>query len=477
MRENIVYVAMKILLVIPPSPQKERWEKFRNVIQPYLPLGLAYIAATVKKEGHDVEVIDAPALSYSLENIRNKISNFSPDVVGQQMVFSNVDECYKVAALSKKIKPDVKVVLGGPHATLYPDKLIKNKDIDFVVCGEGEIVMRDLLVCLENGFDFSHVAGLVWKDGESVIKNSAQAFISDLDALPLPALHLFPVKKYRASSHLPGSRVFSMIASRGCPFRCAFCWSPRAFGKNYRRRKPDKVVEEMRVLKEQYRADSIRFWDDSFTANKKWVNTFCDLLIKSNLNIRWFCLTRVDLVDSALLKKMKDAGCCQIFYGIESGVQRILDLINKDITLDQAKIAVRVTKAAGIETTCSYMIGLPGETRDDTEQTMNFAIQLDSDYVQFNLVIPHMSGEEFCDLADNYGTVLKDVTSASFFNHPAYLPHGRTSEELKGSVKKAFRKFYLRPSYLLRRFYKMRGLPLRKYGILFSTGLKVLFWK
>ncbi len=468
---------MKVLLVIPPSSAKVRWGKFKTVIQPYLPLGLAYIAAIMEKEGHTVKVIDAPAMRYNFEDIESIIRDFSPDIVGQQTVFSNLEECYQVAKIAKTVNPKIKVILGGPHTTIYPDKSIKVNEVDFIVYSEGELTIKGLLDSLENGADFSKVHGLIWKDGETAIKNNAQSFIKDLDTLPLPARHLFPIETYPASSHLRGSRTLSMIASRGCPFHCVFCWVSKSFGRSIRYRNPQLVVEEMRILKEQYGADSIRFWDDSFTANRKWVNALCELLIAENLNIPWHCLSRVDMVDLDLLKKMKEAGCYHIFYGIESGVQRILDLIKKDITLEQARQAIKLTKKVGIETTCSYMLALPTETKEDSEQTINFAIELDSDYVQFNLIIPHISGEEFYNLAIEHGTILKDVNHATFFDNPVYLPYGRTKEELKNTIKKAFRKYYMRPSYILRRVYKLRGLSLRKYFILIWTGLKVLFWR
>lgn len=468
---------MKILLVIPPSSTKVRWGKFKNAIQPYLPLGLAYIAAVIEKEGHEVKVIDAPAMRYYFKDIERMIREFSPDVVGQQTVFSNLDECYQVAKIAKAINPRIKVVLGGPHTTIYPDKSINVTEIDFIAPGEGELIIKGLLDSLENGADFSKVPGLIWKDGKTVIKNNSQPFIKDLDILPFPARNLFPMKMYPASSHLRGSKILSMVASRGCPFQCTFCWVSKSFGRTIRYRNPKQVVEEMRILKEQYGADSIRFWDDSFTASRKWVNDFCDVLIAENLNIPWCCLSRVDRVNQELLRKMKAAGCYCIFYGIESGVQRILDLLRKGITLEQARQAIKLARAVGIETSCSYMLALPTETREDSEQTINFAIELDSDYAQFNLVIPHISGEEFSNLAVKYGTLLEGTDHATFFDKPVYIPYGRTAEELKNTIKKSYKKYYLRPSRILRQLYKLRSLPLHKFLILIWTGLKVLFWR
>ncbi|MBI4847814.1 MAG: radical SAM protein [Nitrospirae bacterium] len=468
---------MRVLLVVPPSSLEERWGKFDKAVQTYLPLGLAYIASIIEKEGHEVKAIDAVASKYSFGDIEEIIKIYSPDILGQQTVFSNLNDCYQTAKIAKNIKPDIKTVLGGAHTTMYPEESIKKDFIDFIVIGEGEFIVKKLLDCLENRGDLAAVPGIVWKTGDKIIRNEPPSPIKDLDSLPLPARHLFPIEKYSAASQLKGKRVMNMVVSRGCPFRCSFCWVPEAFGRNIRYRSPESVVREMKLLKEKYGADCIRFWDDSFSANRKWINQFCDLLITEDLNIPWSCFTRVDLVNLAVLKKMEASGCYQIFYGIESGVQRLLDIINKGTTLEQASNAVKLTKAAGIESFCSYMLALPGETQKDAEQTIEFAKKLNSDYVQFNLTIPHMAGEKFCDFAKEHGTVLEDVNTATLFENPAYIPFGRTKEELKDTVKKAYKSYYLRPSYIIKRVYKIKDTPLRKVVVLFWTGLKVLLWR
>lgn len=469
---------MKILFIVPPSSLKERWGKFSSAVQTYLPLGLAYVAAVTEEEGYNVRVIDAVAMKYGFKDIEETIKKFSPDVIGQQTVFSNLESCHTVAKIAKSINPNVKVILGGAHVTMYPEETIKQKEIDFIIFGEGEKVIRDLLNSIKSRSEFSKVLGIIWKDGDRIVKNKPQSYIDNLDVLPFPARHLFPINKYQTTSQLKGKRTLSMIASRGCPFRCAYCWVPSSFGKILRYRSPIRVIEEIIILKEKYGADSIRFWDDSFTVNRRWINEFCDLLITKKLSIAWSCLTRVNLVEREILEKMREAGCYQIYYGIESGVQRILDLIGKDISIEQARRALKLTKKAGIESFCSYMLALPGETVNDAEQTINFAIELDSDYVQFNLTIPHISGHKFCNLAVKHGTVLQDeICHATLFDNPAYIPFGRTREELKESVKRAYKRFYLRPSYIFRRLYKLRGLSPRKYFILIWTGIKVLFWR
>lgn len=469
---------MRVLLVVPPDFSKKRLGKFSTAIQAYLPIGLAYIAAIIEREGYELKVVDALAMRYDFEDVRRIIKDFNPDVIGQQTFYSNLNSCCQVAKIAKEINPKVKVVLGGPYTTIYPDEAIKKKCVDFIIIGEGEVAIKNLLSSFKNGNNYYEVLGIIWKDGDKVVKNSPQPFIEDLDTLPLPARHLFPMERYRASAHLKGLRTTGMMVSRGCPFRCVFCWVPNSFGRKLRYHNSQKAIEEMKILKEHYGADCIRFWDDVFTANKRWVNEFCDLLIKENLNIPWLCLTRVDLVNPELLRKLKAAGCYQIFYGIESGSQRLLDLIQKGITLEKARYAVRITKESGIETFCAYMLALPSETKEEAEQTIKFALGLDSDYVQFNLTVPYWAGPKFHDLALQYGTTLEaNKGKSGFFENPTYVPFGRTPEELRKTLKQAYKKFYLRPSYILKRLYKIQELPMKKILILIWTWLKVFFWR
>ncbi len=460
---------MKILLVIPPNSQEERYGKFSSIGTLYPPLGLAYIAAVLEKNNFEVRVVDSEAMNYSYSDVEQIIKRFNPDVVGMSVYFNTINRCYKVAERIKKINPHIKIVLGGAQVTLDPN-LVKDKNIDFGIYGEGEISFRNLIKAIENHLTVSKVNGLIWKKANKIIINKPQRLVENLDELPMPARHLFPMSKYHSSANLRGKRTLNIMTSRGCPYKCTYCAGSLIFGGTYRYHSTDRVIEELKELKEKYGADDIQFYDETFTANKKRVIDLCNKIIKNKLNIEWSCFTRVNLVDPELLKKMKQAGCYQIFYGLESGVQRLLNLIKKGITLEQSRRAMKWTHEAGIETWVSFMMGLPTETKQESEQTIKFALEVDPNFVQFPITTPY-PGTEMYDLAKKNGKFLTDNWDDYTAWDVVFVSNGRTPEEIRETVSKAYRAFYLRPSYMIRRIKSVFKLPLTKIISLFKSAI------
>lgn len=467
---------MKILLIIPPFSEEERYGKLSAVGTLYPPLGLAYIAAVAEKLGHDVKVIESEAFGYSYEDIRQIFLDFDPEIVGMQTFLNTIDRCYKVAGMVKEAKPDVKVVLGGVQVTICPENSIKNKWIDFIVFGEGEIVFENLLVALEKGSNFHAVDGLIWKKNGQAITNKPQGLIPDLDTILLPALHLFPMNRYHSSSQLRGKRTMNIMSSRGCPYRCAYCTSHMTFGKTFRYHSAARVIQEIKRLVNEYGADGIQFYDETFTLHKKRIIELCDAFMTSKtVQVPWACFTRVNCVDEDLLNKMKEAGCYQIFYGVESGVQRLLDLIQKDITLEKTKKAFSLTRKTGIESLASLMVGFPTETIEEARKTIDFTIEIDPDYAQWQKVTP-FPGTKLYDIALKHGKLLtRDWTKFTAWNETVYLTDGWTKEDLLMMEKEAFRRFYLRPKYLIRWLLRAGKLPPNKIFNLLITGIKKFF--
>ncbi len=458
---------MKVLLIVPPNSQEERYGRFSEIGTLYPPLGLAYIAAVAEREA-EVRVIESEAMNYSYEDIIQLTKEFNPDLVGMQCYCTTINRCYKVAELIKNINPKIRIVLGGAQVTLEKESTINHKNIDFGIYGEGEFVFLDLIKALKSEKlksnkkpDFKKIQGLIWKNKGKIIINPKQDLIKNLDELPLPARHLFPMHKYHSSANLRGKHTLNLMTSRGCPFNCAYCAGSLIFGKTHRYHGTDRVIEELLELKNKYRADSIQFFDETFTANRQRVIELCDKMIEKKLNIEWSCFTRVNLVDKELLKKMKQAGCYLIFYGYESGNQRLLNLIRKGITLEQARNATKLTHEAGIESWGSFMLGLPTETKQESEQTINFALEIDPTFVQFPITTP-FPGTDLYDICLKNGKVLTDNLDEYTAWGVVYVSKGRTAEEISSTVKKAYRKFYLRPSYMVRRFKSVMKLPLDK---------------
>lgn len=463
---------MRLLLITPPNSLEEIYGKLSDIGTLYPPLGLAYLAAYAEKQGHEVKVLDSEAERFTFDDINRIVSKFKPDLIGIQTYLTTLNKAYKVAENIKKIL-DVKILLGGPQATLEPEKAASNENIDFVIYGEGEKTLVDLMNSLKKN-NFSKVLGLVYKDKGKIKKNPPQPLIKDLDEIPLPARHLFPMRKYHSSANLRGKRTLNIMTSRGCPYRCAYCAGSLIFGKNHRFHSAERVIEEMKILKEKYGADSIQFFDETFTVNRERVMKLCDKMIEEKLDLEWSCFTRVNLVDKELLRKMKQAGCYLIFYGLESGVQRLLDLIQKDITLEQAEKAMKMTHEAGIETWVSFILNLPSATKKEEEQTINFAIKVKPTFVQFPIATPY-PGTKLYDLALEHGTLKENWEDFKSWDEIVFRPYNKTEKEIKQIVKKAYGKFYLRPLYLLKRLKSISKLPLKKSIPLVKAGLSTLF--
>ncbi len=461
---------MKVLLIKTPTSQEERYGKLKDIGTLHPSLGLAYIASYTEKEGHEVKVIDSEAMGYSFEDIKKIINDFHPDVIGMQTFCTNLNKCYKIGEIAKSIDKNIKIVLGGAQATLSPKECIKNEFVDFIIYGEGEISFNKLLKNI-NEKDLSDINGLVWKQDGEIITNKPQELIKDIGTLPFPARHLFPMEKYHSSANLRGKKTLNIITSRGCPFRCAYCSGHLTFGKTHRYNSTENIIKEIKELITKYEADSIQFYDETFTANRKRVIELCDEMIKNNIKIEWSCFTRVNLVDEELLKKMKEAGCYLIFFGLESGVQRLLDLIKKDITLEQQKKAIDLCKKVGIETWGSFILALPTETIEDSKKTINQAIKLDVDYVQFPICTP-FPGTELYNICKKEGTILReDWDNFTTWDEIVYLPEGRTQEEIRNTVRLAYRKFYMRPKFMVKKIWGLKKLPLKNMYNMVKAGI------
>ena len=436
------------------------------------PLGLAYIASVLQSKGHTARLLDMEAESLDEEGLIAEISKFAPDLIG---IYSSTPIIFYAFSLAKICKENfsVPIVFGGPHPSSFPEDTIKNDFVDFVVRGEGEFVMADLADTLSENLPLEQVRGLSFKKENKIINNSPQAYIENLDDLPLPSHNLLPVAKYSPYSYLDrGGKWFTMLTTRGCPFRCIFCNSGSIFGKRYRTRTPQNMVKEVEILNKNYDIKNILFVDDTFTLSKESTLEFCRLLREKKLDISWSCETRVHLVDDELLKEMKRAGCFGIAFGIESGSQKMLDNLKKGITLEQSEYAVKAAKKAGIEVRTFWVFGAPNETRDTVLESIKFAKKLNPDIAHFNVMTPYPDTEIY-KMAVNEGVF--DADWSKYFSigeHPVYETKDLSKDELAKLLKYAHREFYFRPSYILRALSRVRNL--RHFIRLLKSGFELL---
>ena len=427
---------------------------------PVLPLGLAYIAAVLERNHINVTVIDAWAEKFGDKEIAAAILKSRPDLIGITMVTAMAPAALELATLAKATV-NVPVVAGGPHASALPGECLANPAIDYIVIGEGETTILNLINHLENGqADISSVNGIAYRHNGKIVINKPAVFIADLDSLPMPARHLFPVSKYK--THLPYGRktpYMTMITSRGCPYQCTYC-SKAVFGSTYRGLSPGKVVQELKHLIDTYGIREYRFYDDDFTLNMSRAHEICDAIIRHDIKLDWSCTTRVDLVNDELLKKMKRAGCYTISYGVESGDPEVLKSAKKGYTLDDVEKAIRLTKKNGIRILAFFMLGLPGENENTIEKSIQLSLRLEPDFVSWG-IINMMPGSK---MYDDYAHTLKVGPKNQNIDHPMAV--GSNYNIYEGALptdslikysQEAHRRFYLRPQYLIKKLFQMRS--------------------
>lgn len=357
------------------------------------PLGLMYISAYLSSHGIDNIIIDPKGdipEKRLIDEIASEAVAFGADIVGISCLTTDLP-C--VRQLVKKIKiqiPNCLTVLGGIHPTLFPEEMAAEKNVDVVVIGEGEYTLYDIV--MSDKCDLSEVKGICYRYKDVVRINEKRPMIPNLDDLPLPAFDKVDMRYYlQPNIHLiRGIPIsgFYIFASRGCPFRCRFCVNKNIFGSHIRYRDPLQVVDEVAYLYETYNIDGFYIYDDTFGVKKKDAYRFCDELIRRKLPLVWGCATRVNLIDEPFIKKIKAAGCIQVDIGVESGSQRLLDLLRKDITLEQIRNVIRLCKKNKVRVFSNFMINLPTETAEDIDALLTFADELKSDISIFNITCP-----------------------------------------------------------------------------------------
>lgn len=388
---------MRVCLINPPRIQPKAWGK-PNV---FPPIGLSYVAAVLEKS-HTVSVIDAPTegwknleeasgntyrVGLSDKQIAEKLKQWKPDVVGIEIPFSGWSRtAFAVASTAKSVCKDVVIYLDGQHPSAMPKECLSNPNADFVVVGERENTVLELVNGLEQGLeDFSKLKGLGFVKNGKLVLTAQRPVIEDLDSLPFPARHLLPMDVYNEvvrENPLRGEickPMTIMITSRGCPFNCVFCSNCIVWGKRWRGRSPENVVDEIEHVVKTYGIEQIDFYDDNMTLDRKRMEGICDLIVNRGVRVEWFTPNgiRADTLDEDLLRKMKRAGCKKIRLAPESGVQRVVnEVIEKNLDLKSVQQAVVAAKKVGIGVGLFFVIGLIGETKADIEETIRFAYRL-----------------------------------------------------------------------------------------------------
>jgi len=372
---------------------------------PQVPLGLCYIAAVLEKNNHAVIIFDNYLYKKSVNYVLDEITAFKPDVVGFSVVCTNIKESLEVAEAIKAELPGTTIIFGGPHATISPEDMVKYPFIDFIIVGEGEETIIEVLEYLEGGHDpIEKCKGLFLRNkNDQVFFTGKRSPIPDLDVLPLPARHLLEMRKYPYPTIglVDTAPVYTVCSSRGCVYKCSFCSCSVYWNRIFRGRSAKNVVDEIDTLIKEYGARGIYFNEDAFIIDRQRVLDICDELIYRNIKIEWVCESRVDNVEESLFEKMYEAGCRGVWCGVESGSQKVLDNIHKGYTVEQVIKAYMIFKEIGIKAGAGFMLGFPDETMDDVKMTLELAKEIDPDWTYFQPYIGYPKSELYNHIVEN----------------------------------------------------------------------------
>jgi len=359
----------------------------------YMPLGIGYVGAVLDNLNHNVELIDMEAEDLTIEDLKKQVDRISPEIIG---ITTTIMSMTQAKAIGDLFSDYPLIVYGGPQATLTPDYFIKRRN-EIVVRGEGEIITANLIKKFENNQEYFDIKGISFRNNNGIIiHNPEEDYVHDLDSIPFPARHLFRTEIYRP--RLNGRKATNFMATRGCPFKCIYCY--HVLNRKFRTRSHENIFAEIELLKNEYGVSGIYFYDDNFTLNRKWLRDLCQKLISKKVDIKWRCLSSIRTVNKEVLRLMKDAGCVEIAFGVESGSQKTLDRIPKQIKVEDSRRVLGYCRELGIRSKAYIMIGFPWETKEDIETTISFVEETIPNIVQFLIVTPYPNTELWKTIVD-----------------------------------------------------------------------------
>ena len=423
-----------------------------------VPLGLAYIAGYLEKKGYKPEILDCMAyyentekigdsnyrIGLPKEDICREIRRIKPDIVGVSCSYTIYEKsAFEIAQIVKENSKAI-VVFGGAHTSANPFFVLKNKDVDIAVIGEGELVFYE--IAKNYNKNFNKIGGIAFRHKNKIKINKKHEFIKNLDLIPFPARHLLPMERYLkhpqnaiANMRKPTTEI---ITSRGCPFKCIFCSICSVWGRSWRARSAKNVVDEIEMLVKKYGIKEIRIFDDNISWDKKRMIEICEEIIRRKLYIKWDTPNGVALatLDEEVLKKMKQSGYYKIILGIESGSEKTLRYIRKPVVLEKAREIIRICNKLGIWTWSTFVIGFPDEKKEDIEKTIEFAKKSGLNFVTFYVAQPYL-GTEMYEIYKKEGLLKNGIKNSSSVTHSEYDTHYFSAEELRHLQKRAYSEF------------------------------------
>ena len=446
---------MRIFLVNPPTIDGEKYIREGRCMQSvdswaaiWPPLTLAILASIGKKYG-EVRLIDCNVETLTSEETLQEIVAFKPDIVVVNATFPSIDSDALFAKLVKNACAGAIVLGFGVFFTLLKETALHDTEgYDVAIIGEPEETFDEFLATFQDKEKIEPIRGLMWLEGKEVKKGEPRPFIRDLDTIPMAARDLIKNEAYKLPHN--GQQFTLVNVARGCPYPCSFCIANVYYGKKLRHHSIDYVINEIETCMGQHGIKDFLFWEEIFTLDKAFGIALCDEIIRRGLDISWATTTRADQVNEEILLRMKEAGCQLLGLGIESCSQEILDNVQKNETVDEIQQAVALCKKVGMPTMGHFIFGLPGETEETAQETINFLATSGIDYMQCYCAVPYPN-TPLGDMAKEKGWLVADRWSDYDFGGRSVMNIGTVSpEDVDRYRKTAFRKFFMRPRFMLR---------------------------
>ncbi len=461
----------RVLLIYPPSPVINREDRCQQptkellVIPPLPPTDLMYLASIAESCGFEAIIRD-----YSQGgNFEADLKEIQPNYLVANIATPTFQSDMMAVKLAKEIIPSIcTIVKGAPFLTYNTNTIYENPFIDYVIMGEAELTLKDIL----DGVPDNEILGICYRENFQPVKTEKRPFNENLDALPFPARHLVDNSIYKRPDN---GKVQAVVkVARGCPFHCFFCLATPVSGAKVRTRSPENIVAELKECVEKYNIKNFLFWSDIFNFNREWTLELCQKIIDSGLKITWSSNTRADTMDEEMARMMYKSGCRLVSIGVESGSQKMLDNIGKKITLDDIRNTVKILKKNKIKIYNYFVIGLPWETEETVEETIKFAIELDSNFISFYTATP-LPGTKYFAYAMMNKLVESNLDFRSAYYEPVVRSEHLSKERIFELHKQAVKRFYLRPKFILKTLLSLRSFAeVKNY---FVAGINLLLKK
>lgn len=445
--------------------------------QPLIHYGMCILSAVLRNKGIEVDYIDCIAENLNIDGFKRRIERFNPDIVGFTATTIQINSAGYLAEIVKNINNKIYTVIGGVHTTILPERTLKEfPAFDVAVCGEGIVTLPELLQQLPYR-NLLSIKGIAFRNDKDVIVTPSREFSQDLDQWPYPAFDLLNLPRYSSYSFYNKSVIeLPVFLSIGCPFSCKYCF--RLSGKTVRSRSPERAIEDIEIGIKKFGCRHFMFFDDTFGIDKNRYTSLMELMITSGINkqISWSCMSRVDIIDRDLLKLIKEAGCSLIYYGVESGSDKILESLGKDINTEKIINVFRMTRETGIKAGASFMIGVPGETRETLKETEDFIFSLKPDLLDLSVFQPYPGSWFYNEvISGKYNVRIKELRWEHFYRMTGrnLIYENFEEGEIDKTKWKILAKFYSSPSRLI----LGRKYITNVYGFLAGYLLNLFYWK